>query len=244
MTFEEVYQQIRKMHYEILDERESISKSARLSLSTWMLDILTEYRMAIEALEREPSDDLISRAEAIEAIENTDWYHQNRNKDMVSGANSDEHQAWYKAQDIYKALEAVPSADRPTDGDLISRQAAIDALYDKGSSMTAWGELLAMKWSDIQKCIEQLPSADRPRGEWVPCSERLPSEDGKYLVFYTSAIIGSGIEIMRYGEPLMPNVDVSGKHFYRSDGEWGDIVYDEVIAWMPLPEAYKESDTE
>lgn len=58
-------------------------------------------------------NDLISRAEAIEAIENTDWYHQNQNKDMVHGANDDEHQAWYKAQDIYKALEAVPSADRP-----------------------------------------------------------------------------------------------------------------------------------
>lgn len=58
-------------------------------------------------------NDLINRAEAIEAIQNTDWYHQNQNKDMVSGANDDEHQAWYKAQDIYKALEAVPSADRP-----------------------------------------------------------------------------------------------------------------------------------
>lgn len=58
-------------------------------------------------------DDLIRRSDAIEAIEITDWYHQNRNKDMVSGANSDEHQAWYKADDVYKALEAVPSADRP-----------------------------------------------------------------------------------------------------------------------------------
>ena len=57
--------------------------------------------------------DLISRADAIEAIELVDWYHQNSNKDMVHGANDDEHQAWYKAQDIYKALEAVPSADRP-----------------------------------------------------------------------------------------------------------------------------------
>ena len=44
MTFEEAYQQIRKHHCEILDERESISKSARLSLSTWVLDILTECR--------------------------------------------------------------------------------------------------------------------------------------------------------------------------------------------------------
>ena len=59
------------------------------------------------------SEDLIRRSDAIEAIEVVDWYHQNRNKDMVSGANSDEHQAWYKADDVYKALEAVPSADRP-----------------------------------------------------------------------------------------------------------------------------------
>lgn len=61
----------------------------------------------------EMSDDLIRLSDAIEAIEVVDWYHQNRNKDMVSGANSDEHQAWYKADDVYKALEAVPTADRP-----------------------------------------------------------------------------------------------------------------------------------
>lgn len=57
--------------------------------------------------------DLIRRSDAIKAVENVTWYHQNRNKDMVSGANSDEHQAWYKADDVYKALEAVPTADRP-----------------------------------------------------------------------------------------------------------------------------------
>jgi hypothetical protein len=55
-------------------------------------------------------DDLISRQAAIDAIENTDWYHQNANNDMVSGANPDTHQAWYKAEDVYKALESVPSA--------------------------------------------------------------------------------------------------------------------------------------
>lgn len=46
MIFEEAYQQIRENHYKILDERESVSKSARLSLSTWILDILTECREA------------------------------------------------------------------------------------------------------------------------------------------------------------------------------------------------------
>ncbi len=74
------------------------------------------FDMAIEALKREPSDDLIKRSDAIEALDITDWYHQNRNKDMVSGANSDEHQAWYKVGDVYKALEAVPSAYCPNCG--------------------------------------------------------------------------------------------------------------------------------
>lgn len=54
--------------------------------------------------------DLIRRSEAIEAIDDIDWYHQNANKDMVIGANPDMHQAWYKAEDVCKALESVPSA--------------------------------------------------------------------------------------------------------------------------------------
>lgn len=56
--------------------------------------------------------DTISRQAAIDAIEMVDWYHQNQSKDMVSGANSDEHQAWYKAEDVYEAIEAVPTANR------------------------------------------------------------------------------------------------------------------------------------
>ena len=52
--------------------------------------------------------DLIRRIE--EAIDNVDWYHQDSNKEMVLGANPNLHQAWYKAEDIYHALESVLSA--------------------------------------------------------------------------------------------------------------------------------------
>ena len=55
--------------------------------------------------------DTISRQDTIEAIEHVTWYHQNRNGQMVSGANSDEHQAWYKAEDVYEAIEAVGCAE-------------------------------------------------------------------------------------------------------------------------------------
>ena len=53
--------------------------------------------------------DLISRQAAVEAIEKTDWYHINKNGELVSGANSQEHEPLYKASEIYAALEEVPS---------------------------------------------------------------------------------------------------------------------------------------
>ncbi len=32
--------------------------------------------------------------------------------------------------------------------------------------------------------------------------------------------------------------------WYRSDSEWGDVVYDDtdILAWMPLPEPYEEEE--
>ena len=58
------------------------------------------------------SDDLIKRQDEIDAIECVTWYHQNRNKDMVSGANDEEEQAWYKAEDIYKAIDGMPTVGK------------------------------------------------------------------------------------------------------------------------------------
>ena len=69
--------------------------------------------------------------------------------------------------------------------------------------------------------IDRLPKV----GEWIPCSERLPEEDGEYLVW------------VRY----------EGREFTTTeeyeDGMWnysGAYNFnDKVIAWMPLPEQYK-----
>ena len=56
------------------------------------------------------TNDTISRQAILDAVDGVDWYHQNKDGEMVHGANSDEHQAWYKAEDIYKAVESAPSA--------------------------------------------------------------------------------------------------------------------------------------
>ena len=54
--------------------------------------------------------DLISRQDAIEAMEDVDWYHINSNGQLVHGANSKEDEPLYKAEDVYKVLNDMPSA--------------------------------------------------------------------------------------------------------------------------------------
>lgn len=60
--------------------------------------------------------------------------------------------------------------------------------------------------------------------EWTPVTERLPEEDGDYLVT-TSSFYGATIY-------------VTTRNF--SDGEW---TYDRAVtAWMPLPKPYEGSE--
>lgn len=132
------------------------------------------------------SDDLIKRSDAIEAVENVTWYHQNRNKDMVEGANSDEHQAWYKSQDIYEALEALPSAEITAD-DVLE--------YCRPRLLTVVAE-------------EALPSADRPRGKWsVESIDEIELSYGgtAYEPVYKCSCCGRVTEsYVRFDKPIMP----------------------------------------
>lgn len=73
------------------------------------------------------------------------------------------------------------------------------------------------------KNMENVPAADTPR--WIPVTERLPEEDGDYLVTYTDGgVTGVGSSI----------------YIQRVDGSEPYWDYFSVIAWMPLPEPYKE----
>ncbi len=54
--------------------------------------------------------DTISRNAAIEAMEDVDWHHINSNGQLVHGANSKEDEPLYKAEDVYKVLNDIPSA--------------------------------------------------------------------------------------------------------------------------------------
>lgn len=78
----------------------------------------------------------------------------------------------------------------------------------------------------ISMAIEAL-KADVPDmnvGKWIPCSERLPAENGNYLV---TAIWKGKLE-----------VDMD---YFQFGCMWDDY-RDNVIAWQKLPEPYKEEE--
>lgn len=74
--------------------------------------------------------DLIDRKNTIDAMENVDWYHQNRSMEMVHGANSDD-QAWYKAEDVYEVLERMPSVQPETDLQSTCNEVATDCISSR-----------------------------------------------------------------------------------------------------------------
>lgn len=69
---------------------------------------------------------------------------------------------------------------------------------------------------------------------WIPCSERLPEEEGEYVTTlkdymgeFTSSHAFDGKEFGFYSHDEHDNV------------KWNPVT--NVIAWMPLPEPYKET---
>ena len=126
--------------------------------------------------------------------------------------------------------------------DLISRADAIEAVRKK---LQDWGSYAFEDYRrglyEAQDIIEALPSADAVQG-WRTDK---PTEQGIYMVTLDS-FGHKHIDLFYYGKPLMPNRKVRGKCWYRSDDEWGDVVYDDtdILAWQPLPTPYKGGDTE
>lgn len=120
--------------------------------------------------------------------------------------------------------------------DLISRQAAIDALEvlcqehryripGKRETYSQYNEAWQDALDRAEVAIGNLPSA-QPEPHWIPCSERLPKE--KQSVLVTDGAVIWVCDIISTDE---------GYKWKDSDGYWLNL--DEWIAWMKLPEPYK-----
>ena len=111
--------------------------------------------------------------------------------------------------------------------DLISRQDAIDALNKKRIETMEKGQDVNLIWECLD-VVNQVPS----KQQWIPCSERLPSEDGRYLVCMNWNYCNTDVLNWANGWNCCRGCD--GKINRKNEIDGTDI-----IAWMPLPQSWK-----
>ena len=73
-----------------------------------------------------------------------------------------------------------------------------------------------------------------PTQNWIPTSERQPEENGNYLAFYRSGDENAALEFV-----MVDHCNAGGGWLHEVNGK---KFYKKVLAWMPLPKPYKESE--
>lgn len=109
--------------------------------------------------------------------------------------------------------------------DLISRKALLDSL-EKEQEIYENNGAIPSFWTALS-VIRHAPTV-KTEPQWIPCSERLPTESGKYLVTVKNL---TRFWILK--EPVFVCNYEFNEFMFQG---WED---NEVIAWMPLPEPYK-----
>lgn len=168
--------------------------------------------------------DLIRRTEAIEAV-------MAEGRKVYTSEYANAERIIYEA-DAVEALAMLPSAE---------------------AEQTVIRSRTLMPTKDFKEWAKRIRETN-PNAVVIPCDAEVvsaeavqrwrsgePTENGEYMVTL-DAWGHRYIDIMHYAKPQMPNREIDGACWYRSDDEWGDVVYDDkdIIAWMPLPKPYRE----
>ena len=109
--------------------------------------------------------------------------------------------------------------------DLISRKALIESYCEENCGerrcRDAWDRCMF-----VSHVLEQPSVTDtNVGGKWIPCSERLPENNGNYMTCDEKG----NIHIFWYDDCQKCPFNISEYH----------TRYYPVVAWMPLPEPYK-----
>ena len=109
---------------------------------------------------------------------------------------------------FFDAVKALPSAEQKTKC-IAQIRIDRDDLED----------LVNKKVNEIVNMMSETKT-----GEWIPVSERLPDEDGEYMVTQKNGSVG--------------------RYVFNRNGNSAEYFKRCALAWMPLPEPYREGSEE
>ena len=126
-----------------------------------------------------------------------------------------------------KSLEQQPCKDAVSRTAVLNTLDFVDKALDENRTIEEYKELL-------RECYEQLPPVTPAEKveRWIPVSERLPEESGRYLAY----IINKHDNKLQY---IMTAYFFSDSIFSNPWAVDDESASDNVVAWMPLPEPYK-----
>lgn len=170
--------------------------------------------MNTENMHDRTAGDFISREIEIETLEGT--MHANSGDYIITGIRGEKYPC---KPDIFAETY------EPIERDLIDRQAAIEAA-DRGCQ-----EFRGI-FGRIEDAINEIP----PEQLWIPCSERLPEEDGEYLS-YIADPDDKRCQYIMTAEFATARSSCSAK--WLPDNAFASS---NVVAWQPLPEPYRRDE--
>ena len=121
-----------------------------------------------------------------------------------------------------------------------------------------WFDFIKLNPDILIDSIKSIPTAELKMGKWISVKERLPKVDKPVLIsaknnYYEYVCVGKWVEkysVEDYGEEFeFTDYNEENDTYYCPEGwyeyihNWDDysdvFIYDEVIAWQPLPEPYE-----
>lgn len=108
-------------------------------------------------------------------------------------------------------------------------------LIDADKAIEIWKEKDFIKFVGQEEKAKMLLDVLPTEPRWISCSERLPEEDGHYLITVKY------VHVDGYD-------DIYTERGAWIDGEWDMFCHEycgkveAILAWMPLPQPYKEGE--
>lgn len=124
--------------------------------------------------------------------------------------------------------------------DCISRQATIDAIYQKhiggkdAIENAPINDLYACGLEEAVDAVENMPPITPQQTKFIPVSERMPQKTDYYLIQYSREVCPDEMAVAFYS---VEEAEIDSNYTW----EFKPIAdCKEVIAWQPLPESYEE----